>query len=46
MSDLTTADLAGGTTPRDRMARDTDTAASTMEPRRDLRDDAFRSTDT
>jgi len=45
MSDLTTADLAGGTTSRDRMARETDTAASTMEPRSDLREDAFRSTD-
>jgi len=46
MSDLSTADLAGGTTPRDRMARETDTAASTMEPGRDPRDDTFRSTDT
>jgi len=47
MSELSTADLAGGTTPRDRMARETDTAASTLEPRRDLRDDdAFRSPDT
>jgi len=46
MSDLSTADLAGGTTPRDRMTRETDTSASTMEPRRDLRDDAFQSTDT
>jgi len=47
MSDLSTADLAGGKTPHDRMARETDTAASTLEPRRDLRDDdAFRSPDT
>jgi len=44
MSELSTADLAGGTTPRDRMARETDTSASTMEPRHDLRDDTFRST--
>jgi len=46
MSELTTADLAGGTTPRDRLARESDTSASTMEPRQDLREDTFRSDDT
>jgi hypothetical protein len=42
LSELSTADLAGGTAPRDRMTRETDTSASTLDPRRDT----FRSTDT
>jgi len=46
MSELSTADLAGGTTPRDRLARETDATASTLEPRRDMRDDTFRSDET
>lgn len=46
MSDLSTADLAGGTTPRDRTTRETDTPANTMDADRDMRNDAFRSTDT
>jgi len=45
MSDLTTADLAGGTTPRDRMTREPDTTATTIDADRDMRNDTFRSTD-
>jgi len=46
MSDLSTADLAGGATPRDRMTRDQDTTASTIDADRDMRNETFRSTDT
>jgi hypothetical protein len=46
MSELSTADLAGGTSSRDRLARESDATASTLEPRHDLREDGFRSTDT
>jgi len=45
MSELTTADLAGGTAPRDRMTRETDTSATTLDPRRDMGETGFRSTD-
>jgi len=45
MSELSTADLAGGTAPRDRMTRETDASASTLDPRRDMGETGFRSTD-
>lgn len=46
MSELSTADLAGGTTPRDRMTREPDLTASTIDADRDMRNDTFRSADT
>jgi len=51
MSELTTADLAGGTTPRDRMnrddrmARESDTATRTPDPKLDTRDADMRTTE-
>ena len=38
MSELSTADLAGGTTPRDRMTTDTSTSTSTRDPMVNTRD--------
>jgi hypothetical protein len=46
MSDLSTADLAGGTTPRDRMTTDTSTSTSARDPMVDTRDPMVDTRDT
>ena len=46
MSDLSTADLAGGTTPRDRMTTDTSTSTSTRDPMANTRDPMLDTRDT
>jgi len=45
MSELSTADLAGGTTPRDREMRETGATVGTRDPMTDTRDAESRETD-